>query len=100
MACLIDLIFKENHLSSLFDVPIDPPALRPQYSKRPSNTGQSSPTLTGIFGTRQHAAIPSNIHPVAYILLVLLGIDPYFRVSLVKENRYSHRCEIVSFPIC
>lgn len=28
------------------DIPIDPPAEMVQYSNRPSNTGQSSPTLT------------------------------------------------------
>ena len=43
---LLDEHEDQVSVARAFDVPIEPPAEIEQNSKRPSNTGQSSPTLS------------------------------------------------------
>lgn len=87
--CTIDVTLKCN-------LPIDPPALNPQYSNKPSNTGESSPTLTDIKDQLDFAIIKSKS---AYIWPGLFEESPCFQELHAIKIQCNHQYEIESFPI-
>lgn len=81
-------------------VPIDPPADRPQYSNRPSKTGQSSPTLTAPDQSVFHPY--KNIHHIdpnlTLCLLFAQGFHVIGRNARQKVNIFVG-VELSHFPL-
>lgn len=72
---------------------MDPPAEIEQYSNRPSNTGQSSPTLS----TYQLESVATE-YGVAYISLVLLRIAERSLDLYDVRNQHIRLYGIVTSP--